>query len=440
MLDDVRRFIHREKLFDPQVPLWVGVSGGVDSMVLLHVLRALGHDCHVAHVDHGLRGDESDGDRHLVEAYCSERGIPFTCSHMDVRARAMATGVSLQMAARELRFAWFASLVRDKHMPFALAHHADDAVETLFINLMRGTGAHGWGTISPKTGAFVRPLLSVGRADVLRYAAEHAVPFREDSSNRDPKYLRNRIRHEVLPLLEDIRPGAGRTMARSVHLLRELETAAGQNLHGALDGPHTGAEGRVVVPFAWIRTSPAPTLLLLGLLRERGFHPEVIDRVHDAVLEHSTGATFCANGHVVTIDRDALVISKTKDALPTYVIDPECPERTQAPFAWTLFEGGHPGVPANMHEALLDADRLVFPLEMRPWRLGDRMRPIGLGGSKLISDILIDAKVPVADKSSTYVLTHAGEPIWLVGHRLAEGSQATALTRRFLRITWPRGG
>src|SRR6185369_6852860 len=169
MRTEVERFIAREQLLAEREPVWVAVSGGVDSMVLLHLLRALGHPCSVVHVDHGLRGTESDGDRAFVEAYCTERKVPFRALRVDPVAEAEEQGGSVQMAARDLRYAGFNELLREGPHRMALGHHADDAVETLLLHLMRGTGVHGWAAIPAKAGAFVRPLLAVDRAAIQAY-------------------------------------------------------------------------------------------------------------------------------------------------------------------------------------------------------------------------------------------------------------------------------
>jgi len=432
MLLRTARSIRQEKLLKSKEAVRVAVSGGVDSMVLLHVLRALGHPCSVAHVDHGLRAAESDADLAFVRAHCEREKIPFVSVRVDVNARAEREDVSVQMAARDLRYEWFHALHAADGLPIALAHHADDAVETLLINLLRGTGTHGWAGIRPKSGPFVRPLLATGRADILRYAREHGIAFREDGTNADPKYLRNRIRHEVLPLLEELRPGALRAMGRSTALLRELVTVAMRHVDEEAAAFLPDAEGRVIIPFASIESAASPALLLNTLLRPRGFHPDVVERVHDAIVDRSTGALFHAEGQQVNVDRDALIIMPVKDAPPAIRVERDGATPADARFTWAFVEPGAP--PDGMDEVWLDADKLAFPLELRPWRTGDRIRPVGLGGSKLVSDVLTDAKVPLVDKAAVHVLVSAGEVVWVAGHRLAEGYRAGPGTREVFRI------
>jgi len=433
LLDDVRRFVRRERMLEPQEPLLVAVSGGIDSMVLLHVLRSLGHRCSVLHVDHGLRGAESDADRSFVEEHCRREGIPFRWKKVDAGAHAGSEGLSIQMAARELRYGFFAEVWKEQPLKTALAHHADDAVETLLMHLMRGVGASGWSTIPPVSGVFVRPLMGVDRHAIEAYAAEHAISFREDSSNAEAKYLRNRVRHELLPLMESMRPGAKRTMARGVKVLRELELAG--EMVRSVEPLSLTEERALRIPFSAVENSPTPTLLLHQLLRHLGFHPDALERLHDAILERNTGAEFLAGGWRAIVDRDSVIVELVRTESPVFTIDAHQQAGATAGFRWSFGEGGPFEVPSSLNEVVLDADRLDFPVEVRRWRAGDRMRPIGLGGSKLISDILIDAKVPRTQKDMAHVLLSGQEVAWLVGHRIGEGFQATAASQRVLRIS-----
>lgn len=432
LLDDVRRFIRRERLLEPQEPLHVAVSGGIDSMVLLHVMRSLGHPCSVLHVDHGLRGAESEADRDFVEAHCRQEGIPFKWKRVDAAAFARANARSIQMAARDLRYAFFAEAWQERSHRVALAHHADDSVETLLMHLMRGVGIDGWSTIPPVSGIHVRPLLAVDRSAISAYALENGIRYREDSSNTENKYLRNRVRQELLPLMEAMRPGARRAMSRAVKLLRELERA-GEAVR-SVESLGLSASHELIIPFAAIENSPTPTVLLHHMLRHIGFHPDALERLHDAVLERRTGAEFIAGGWRAVIDRERVIVGPAHADHLAFTIDRHQAAGAFGGFRWSFSEDGPFAVPDSMDEALLDADHLDFPIEMRPWRSGDRMRPIGLGGTKLISDILIDAKVPRTRKDMAYVLVSGGEIAWLAGHRIGEGFQAAEATTFSLRI------
>lgn len=420
---------------EPGEPLWVAVSGGLDSMVLLHVLGAIGHPCHVCHVDHGLRGSESDADRLFVEQHCSDRGIPFQLYHAPVRQEAAATGESMQMAARSLRLTWFHELVAKGPGQLAMAHHADDAIETFFMGLVQGMGLHGWGSIPVRSGPFIRPLLSVHRSHILAYALANGISWREDRSNTDTKYLRNRVRHELLPLLNTWRPGTDRNLARNVRLSRELGELAQQTMAGIIDGLLPEADGTLRVPLDRI-LGPAPLLVMHHLLRDKGFHPDQFDAMLLAIENERTGAEFRSDDTRVLVDRSALVIYRRSEPAPRWVISSATDIPSDAPLTISECARNELEHGAGNNVAWLDPEQVTFPLELRPWRAGDRMRPAGLGGSKLVSDILIDAKVPRDRKHHTYVLEQAGTILWLCGLRIAEGPSKEGGSERLLRLEW----
>lgn len=442
MLDQVGRMLRRERMLAPGAPVWVAVSGGVDSMVLWHVLSALGHPCHVAHVDHGLRGAESDADRAFVEEQAARSDRPFRSIRVDPKRKAEEEGISIQMAARRLRYHWFGTLLREGPSTMALGHHRDDAVETLLIDLLRGTGTRGWAAIPAVTsdesfpeGTYVRPLLHLPKADLIAYAEEHGIPFRADASNTDPKYLRNRVRNELLPALEALRPGARGTLGRSVGWLREISTAAQAQVRQELSGVQREGQGTLRVPFELLERSHTPLLVLAEALRQAGFHPDVLERMLEAVMDRSTGVRFIAGDTVVDVERDALLVRPMPRGFPSLRIEErDVPGRVGGVvLSWEVGAVIDPSEGART--AWLDADRLKFPLELRPWQAGDRMRPIGLDGSKAVSDILIDAKVPRAEKEGTYVLVSGADIVWLVGHRIAAAHVAGPTTQRVLRIS-----
>lgn len=435
MRDRVRATIERHALAAPGEPLWVAVSGGVDSMVLLHLLRALGHPCHVAHVDHGLRGEASAGDRAFVEAYCAKERIPFSTTSVDVKGRCASTGESTQMAARALRLQWLMQRAAAGPDKVATAHHSDDAVETWLMGLMQGVGARGWGGIPVQRFPFIRPLLDVRRSEILAYAEAHQVPWRDDASNTDTKYLRNHVRHDVLPLLEERRPGTFRNLERTMRLGREVDRLVNGAVVDALAGLVPDNEGRLRVPFQCVR-GPSPLLVLHHLLREKGFHPDQFDGMLEAMEAHRTGAVFHAGAHRVLIDREELVVFVARNERPSWVIRDDLLVPEDAPIALTRSIASDIDTSATAATAWLDADHLAFPLALRPWQEGDRMRPAGMNGSKLISDILIDAKVPMDRKAHTYVLAQGDRIIWLCGLRLAEGMKAGPTTERVLRFQW----
>jgi para-aminobenzoate synthetase component 1 len=422
----------REGLFPDRAPLFVAVSGGIDSMVLLHVLHGMGHPCTVLHVDHGLRGADSEADATFVREQAARMGLPFRMQRVDVAGRSRTTAASVQMAARTERYAALEAMMADPSSACALAHHADDAVETLFIHLLRGTGLRGWAAIPVRSGRFVRPLLGVGRAAIRAYAERHAVPYREDPSNTDPHYLRNRIRHELLPLLEALRPGASRTLARSVAELRQLVALAGSAVPPVASATLPGDVR--AWPVGPVLAAPAPSAELSRILAPYGPHPSVVQQVLDALVAGRIGSEFHLGAHSLVVDRGRLVMVQRGEA-PSFPFALDMAEGSVGPLRWSIDEQGH-HVPAGPQEAIVDLDALDGALLLRPWRRGDRMRPLGLGGSKRISDLLTEARVPRNLKPRCYVLCCGDRIVWLVGRRLAEGFQAGPDTARTVRFTF----
>lgn len=418
LVPEVREVLRVHGLLKPGEAVLVALSGGLDSMVLLHVLRRSGHPVVAAHAEHGLRGARGEEDRDWLLHWCHEQQVPIETTSLHVpRLRAAAKG-SIEMLARTARADWLRDTAQRTGLHhIATAHHRDDVVETLLMNLMRGTGSRGWRGIPRRSGPFIRPFLDVPRATLAAYAADEAIPFREDESNADPAFLRNRVRHELLPLLRRMSPGFDRAMVRSIAHLHEL-LDHWEHHSGTLDRS-MDEEG---IPFDLLESAPFPRLILHEALRHRSVHPDQLDRILRAVAHRRTGARFPMKGGALLVDRDRLQWSGPEEEAPAYAIDADLELPEAAPVRLTRRD---PGGPVNeRHVVRLAAGRLKGPLVLRPWRAGDRFRPRGGRGSRLVSDLLIDAKVPRDRKSEVYVLCAAGEIAWVVGHRLAEGFAA----------------
>lgn len=438
-------------------PVLVGVSGGLDSMVLLHVLRTLGHPCNVVHVDHGLRGAESAADRAFVEAHCQGRGIPCTVFDGDVGAIASAHGWSKAMAARELRLRSFLqAMLQQGITTLALAHHGDDAVETLFIRLMHGMGVDGWRTIAPVSyhrwpgpeqpaepdfpprARFVRPLLHADRESLLQFARERDIPWRGDASNQDRGQLRNRIRLDLLPLLQQWWPGSGEVMRRNTHLLRELHALADERLRHDVEqwagnAPETGFS----LPVREVLEHLAPELFLRSLTRHLGLHHARYAQILEALRREDGTARFGTPQGTVWVHAGRIHVLppfSTYDG-PWTITDVQRPPQGM-PLQLELLPPERIEKPFLPHVAWFDADAVDTPLTLRPWQHGDRMQPLGMQGSKLVSDILTDRKITGPRRKGVHVLESGGRIVWLCGVRLAEGSQAHPGSRSVLRAEW----
>jgi len=324
------------------------------------------------------------------------------------------------MVARSARAEWLRATAHRLGLErIATAHHRDDVVETLLMNLLRGTGIRGWRGIPRRTGPFIRPLLDIPRVRIAEHAARHSIPFREDASNSDPAYLRNRVRHELVPLLRAMNPGFDRAMARSLGLLEEL--VAHWEAHSAKE---PGSQQSAGIPFDLLEAVPFPRLVLHEALRGRAQHPDQLDRILRAVAHRRTGARFPLKEGVLIVDRRELRFAATRHGGAAYPIGPDLRLPEGAP-ARLLREAPLAGL-RGRKVVRFDPERLDRPLLLRPWRAGDRFRPHGGRGSRLVSDVLVDAKVPRDRKDDVYVLCAGDEIAWVVGHRLAEGFAADA--------------
>ena len=418
MRDAVERFLRHHCHAPEGTPLWVAVSGGVDSMVLMHLLHGLGHPLQVLHVDHGLRGTESDADRELVERTAASLGIPCRVERVDVTAHQVKEGGSLQMAARSARYGAFHRAIAEGPSMLAMAHHADDAVETLLMSLLRGMGSAGWTGIPVRSGAFIRPLLACTREAIEAYASENRIPYRVDTSNSDARYLRNRVRHELVPLMEQLRPGARRVLHRNAQLARELHALAQERLMDLGPVVQRKADGSAELRIDAVQASVAPMLLLMRFAAPARLHPDVLEDILRAIQKRHIGARFPGLTHDVSVDREVIVLSPRVHSLPRHWVVPlQPPWPPDAPFL--IEEAGTEEL--HRYQApnvlLLDGSAVVGQLRLRPWRAGDRLAPTGMVGTKSVSDLLVEARVPLHRKGLVQVLEDDRGILWCCGYR-----------------------
>jgi tRNA(Ile)-lysidine synthase len=450
MLHRLTSYIARNKLLGHADRLLVAVSGGVDSMTLLHLLRAAGYRVGVAHCNFGLRGKASDGDEQLVRSGCSTKNIPLFVKRFDTAGYVGRQGISIQMAARELRYAWFEEVAAahgfDK---IAVAHNANDEVETFFLNLVRGTGLRGLTGMAPAQGKVVRPLLFAPRSEILQYAQEHGVRFREDASNSQVKYARNRIRLNVLTELTKINPSLLTTMQGNMEHLK----AAQRLVLGMVDDLQKKAccqrGGKLHVKISELPTGQV-AFWLFELLREHGFSGATVGDIA-AALHGESGKIFYSPTHQLLKDRDELIVApkggeKPEDGTPGMedVAAAEIDEkglhgqRVEAGCTALSFEViNATSAPLNQGSsvALLDYNALQFPLTLRRWRAGDRFAPLGMKGEKKLSDFFTDCKLNLFEKRALLLLCSAnGDVAWVVGLRMDNRYRVTKSTRRMLKV------
>ncbi len=436
-----QKYITEHSLVSKENRILLTVSGGVDSMVMMHLFVEAGYNIGVAHCNFCLRGAESDEDEVVVAGEAQRLGVPHYNRRFDTKGEMALTGESVQMAARRLRYQWFDELCIDEgYDTIAVAHHADDSIETFFINLLRGTGLKGLTGISVVNGKVIRPLIFASRHEIKEYAKSHSIPYREDSSNRSTKYLRNKIRLGIVPRLREIVPQFTGTMCSNIDRLTEAQRFINHAIEKiARDAvEHIGCED-IIHPDKIDSGFPLNFVIYELMSQNYGFKGDVVDSLYEALRNNSTGKRFYSKDWVAYIDRGRIIISR---------ID-ECDEcEVAVNLAKTkVYCGGSVLYLEKMdidrveslrvpeHIALLDLDTLQEPLTLRKWREGDRFVPLGMVDEKKVSDFLIDAKVSMPEKRRQFVLTAGEDIVWLVGQRIDNRHKITSKTENILRIT-----
>ena len=439
MRDVVRAYIDKYQLLTVGKPVLVGVSGGADSIALLTVLVELGYSCIVGHCNFHLRGEESMRDEHFTETYARKLGLPFVKVDFNTRDYAAEHHLSVEMAARELRYAWFEEMrcVHDAQA-IAVAHHRDDNVETVLMNLIRGSGIRGMSGIRPKNGFVIRPLLPVTRQEILQWLAERQLEYVTDSTNLSATYTRNFIRLRVLPLLETINPSVRTAINRTAEHLTETESLFAYVMADARKRVFE-AENRLSIKA--LMQYPSPKTVLFELLKVFHFTPSSVDEIFLSLTKES-GKLFFSSSHRLVKDRDCLLLSPLAAAGEKEV------------YFLTGEEGSWSGpidlafsrivrieelhIQKDKDIAYFDLDKLKFPLVLRHWQQGDWFVPFGMQGRKKLSDYFSDKKFSRLEKEQVWLLCSGDEVIWIVGERSDNRFRVECATKRCLVVNFFR--
>lgn len=439
LIISVTEFIRRHRLFGKQDRMLVGVSGGMDSMVLADVLHRTGYRIGIAHVNFRLRGHESEQDALFVSDWAKSRGIPVHPLEASAKDYARTHRLGLQEAAREIRYKYFEKICRQEdYQLVAVAHHRDDAIETFFMHLMRGAGLRGLSSIPIRQAKIVRPLLGTERTEIRSYAKRMKLSWREDSSNQEEYYERNRIRKNLLPKLEAHAESGLAGISRSLDHLRFAREVFEHAISGMRKRyVRTLPDGTRYLSLPELRDHPFGGPLLHELLRGSGFEPGEPEKVLQA---RRSGIRFKTQAGYLMIDRERLILH------PFDVVANA--ERRIGPRTRKIeLTGGalnisrkkwQPAaeIPNSPGEYWLDLAQLTFPLTVRPWKAGDRFRPLGMKGSRKLSDYLTDRKYSLRQKEKVQVLLSEGRIVCILGERISEDVRITDSTRNILRLQW----
>ena len=436
MIDQVRKFIQQHHLLTTDKPVLVGLSGGADSVALLAVLHRLGYACVALHCNFHLRGAESMRDEQFARQLATDHfQIPFYKQDFQTEDYAQAHHVSIEMAARELRYAWFDQM-RDKWQAqaIAVAHHRDDQVETVLLNLLRGSGIRGLSGMSPKQGFVVRPFLAVSREAILQWLNQENLTYVTDSSNLSDAYQRNFIRLRIMPLLEQMNPSAKQSIARTaVHLAdaEQLYQVALQQAKASI----CLSDNRFSIPH--LIHQPARATVLHELLHPYGFSRTTCQSI-DMALEGLSGKEFYSTTHRLVKDRESLwvvpISSQETDA--SFWIQ-EGQSVWEGPISLTLQMLEYTSeiqIPISKEEICVDYDKLQFPLCLRHWKKGDWFIPFGMKGRKKLSDYFSDHKYCRIEKEQTWLLCSGDDVVWMVGERLDNRYRIGERTKKVLHV------
>lgn len=432
-------YCNEKKLLKPNTRVLVAISGGADSVCLAHVLTKGGWYVEFAHCNFGLRGDESDGDELFVRQFAQKLSVICHVVSFDTNNYAHEKGVSIEMAARELRYEWFAKLLCDRQLDcVAVAHNQNDSIETLFINLTRGTGIKGLCGIKPQNGSVVRPLLFASRQEIEAYCAENDLLFRVDSSNLSNDYVRNVFRNQILPQIREINPSLQASVATTIDHLNEVEALYSQAVEVHKQRIVTPCGNDLQLSCCALRDCLQKRTLLFEILQPYGFQSAQIDDIVLAI-DAQAGKRFFSPQAVLTKDRDVFILSKHDSSFPLYEIDLLLGTNVYGneTFMIELYDKSNNSIiEKDANITYIDSDTIALPLRMRVWQKGDCMLPFGMNGKrKKISDLLVDNKIPLYRKVQQLVVCDAkGSIIWLVGLRSAHNCQIRPETKRVIQI------
>ncbi len=437
MLHKFQNFCTQNHLYSSTDEILVAVSGGVDSMVLMHLMANSGLKFGIAHCNFQLRAAASDGDEALVKQTAANLNLKCHIERFDTYQYIKDEKISLQQAARDLRYRWFDSICEQYgYDKIATAHHASDQTETILYNIIKGCGIAGLRGIPLVNDNIIRPLLFATRQEIVSYAKENNLDWREDASNNNEKYNRNLIRHSVVPRLKQINPGIDKTMLRNATRYRALEELIDSEIDKVkIRHLSTTPEG-YVLSTNWTADQKGGVIILEGVLKEFGFNYEQVSSVYSSLTSHS-GKVFYSDGFKLNVDRSSIYIypiSEDDDILIEIEEKDSGFEVVGSVYEMTTLPVEKFKMIKNPRFACLDFDKLVFPLKIRNWQQGDRFMPLGMNSKKKLSDFMIDEKIPVNLKSRVVLLESQNDIVWIAGYRIDNRYKITAQTKQVLII------
>jgi tRNA(Ile)-lysidine synthase len=437
MFEKFKNYLTEQNLVHRGDKILLAISGGIDSMVMAHLFLRFGSDIGIAHCNFTLRAEDSEQDEELVRKYAEESDIPFYSVRFDTKAYAKKLKLSVQMAARDLRYDWFETIRKENnYSSVAVAHNLNDNIETIIINLTRGTGISGLTGIRPLSGKIIRPLLFATRDNIIEYCNQNHILYREDKSNADTKYTRNKIRHNVIPVLKEINPSLDKTLTETADKLTEVNEILVKYIEMINDAISQERGESIVFNVSLLRNYLQNRTVLYELFKPFGLNNgQLKDLIQ--ITEGVTGGRIFTGTHNIIRNRNEIIISQdTKRKVIAYSIH-NINELRKVPVIHSAsykkitqdFE-----IPSDRLTACIDSEKISFPMTIRNWKAGDIFYPLGMKQSKKLSDYFIDNKYSPHDKENILILESDGMIIWIVGDRIDNRFRISNSTKKALII------
>lgn len=440
MLNRFKEFLVNDCKFALKQLVLVALSGGADSIVLLHLLNQLGIRMVAAHCNFNLRGEESDGDERFVVEETTRLQVSLFQKSFDTKAYAKDNGISIEMAARELRYNWFNEIIASENLDvLATGHHKDDSVETFFLNLVRGTGIKGLSGIKPVANNIIRPLLCLTRSEIETYCDDNKLAYRTDSSNHETVYVRNKIRNQILPLFKELNASFSETMEGNMHRLKQLNNYLSSSVAKIKDEIVVEQDGKMLISLKHVAALVDKELILFELLQPKGFNGAVVKEIVYAIDQDISGKQFFSSDYRLIKDRFNLILLpiEQEDLGKQFFIsvdDKVIEEPMRMQIDNDIIAESYL-IEKVVSVGQFDADLLEFPLVLKRWEQGDHFKPLGMRHFKKLSDYFIDAKFSIKDKEDAWLLCSGGHIIWIVGSRTDDRFKITSKTKRVSKFT-----
>jgi tRNA(Ile)-lysidine synthase len=435
MLNEFNRFISENKLIREGDRILLAVSGGIDSMVMAHLFLQSGYNTGIAHCNFSLRGEESDKDEELVRQFASQHDLPFHTIKFATADYSKDNGLSIQMAARELRYNWFEKIMDEAgYDRLAVAHNLNDNVETFIINLVRGTGIAGLAGMKPLSNRIIRPLLFAPRREIAIFCSENQISYREDMSNEDTKYTRNKIRHKIIPVLMEINPSIEATLSETAERFAGINEIVNSYISEIREKISEEKDGLTSFSLARLLPYFQNRTLLFELFKPYGITGV---RLNDlvSIIEGKTGGQIFTNTHRIVKNRREIIISHEESTGHTFFNIADISDFLTIPVIESAYYEDASGsfeIPSDRFSACLDAGKLKFPMTIRNWKAGDRFFPLGMKQQKKLSDYFIDCKISLLEKENKLILESDGRIVWIIGDRIDNRFRITGSTKKVL--------